>query len=701
MSRNQNLYESLFSDDENDQDVGMLAINEMYGHLNFDEISNYVSLKEYNEKFSNHNENILSIVHFNIRSLDSNLTQMEAFISNLNQNPDIIAFTETWLDEYNMNEYPIEGYNAFHVVREPQKHGGVSLYVRNTLVCEQIIEFSYLNQDIEICSVKVSVNDITYTIGAIYRPSNKYENIKKFRKALAPILKSPQFKKSNSILIGDINIDLLIHEDDRETNEYLNLLQTFNYTPIITRPTRFPEGRQMGSPALLDHIFMNFTPPTAAGIFLYDITDHLPVFVNIFLPLPINCSYSIKFRVFNHENEQIFLRKIAYIIWEELLVDPDVNKNFELFYNTFEKIYNECFPVVSKTISSKRYERPWLSMGLMTSIRNKNNMFKNFKIGLTSEDQYKSYKNRSVNLLKAAKSRYYLILFNNFKTNTRKLWHALNKLTGKSSRQSKLDSIIVNNNVIRKPIEISETFNNFFANISTDLEKQLPNIDSDPIDYLKDRNPTSMQIPYASICDVSSIIKSLKNKKCRIDDFSPGILKKICHLIVTPITMLFNQSIQQGKFPQKLKHAKVIPLYKKGAKTDVNNYRPISLLSIFSKIFEKVMKKKLIKFIDSNKILTATQYGFQKGISTEDALTQFSKNIYRQIDKSNSVLSIFIDFSKAFDSVPHNILLRKLEHYGIRGNALRWFQDYLSHRTQSTIFENSISSPKYTTLGVP
>ena len=701
MSPNPNLYDTLFSDDDNDQDVGMLAINEMYGHLNFDEISNYVSLNEFNSKFCHHNDNILSVIHFNIRSLDTNITHMEAFLSNLNQNPDVIALTETWLDDNNKDNYPIEGYNAFHVVREPLKHGGVSIYVRNTLTCDQIGEFSFLNSDIEICSIKITVNDLSYTIGAIYRPSDKYKNIKEFRKVLAPILKSPEFKKSNSIIVGDINIDLLLHEDDRETNEYLNLLQTFNYTPIITRPTRFPEGRQMGSPALLDHIFMNFTPPTSAGIFLYDITDHLPIYVNLFLPKPINHSYCIKFRVFNNENEQKFERKIAYILWEELLNDPDVNKNFEIFYDTFEKTYNECFPIVSKTISSKRYEKPWLSSGLLTSIQNKNKMFKNFKIGQISENEYKSYKNRLVNLLKTAKKRYYINLFNNFKTNTRKLWHALNKLTGKNYRQSKIDNLIVNNEVIYKPREISETFNNFFANVSSDLAKQLPNSESDPLKYLNTRNPMSMPVPEASISDISTVIKSLKSKKCRTDDFSPSLLKRTCHLIATPLTMLFNQSVQQGKFPQKLKNAKVIPLYKKGAKSDINNYRPISLLNIFSKIFEKVMKKKLLNFIDSHKILTKSQFGFQKGISTEDALIQFSNNIYRQLDKSNSVLSIFIDFSKAFDSVPHNILLRKLEHYGIRGNALNWFKDYLSHRQQSTIFENCISSPKYVTLGVP
>ena len=700
MTNRNNLYDTLFTDDD-ELDVGMLAINEMYGHLNFDEMSNYFSLSNYNVKFPSDNASTLSVIHFNIRSVETNITHLEALLSNLQQSPDIIALTETWLDESNMEKYILDGYKSFHVVREPKKRGGVSIHVRDTLMCDKISEFSYINNLIEICTIVVSINDQKYVIAAIYRPSTKYEKIKEFRKELTPILKSQLFKKSNSFVIGDLNIDLLIHGQHQETNEYLNLLQTYNYMPVITRPTRFPQGRQLGTPSLLDHLFINFSPASTAGILHYDITDHLPIFLNLHLPKPIETSYSIKFRIFNEENETKFTRKLAYTLWEEILIDPDVNNNFDLFYSTFERLYNECFPIKTKIISAKRFQSPWLSSGLINSIKNKNKMFKKFKIGMISEQCYKTYKNRLLNILRMAKKNYYTQLFNNFRTNSRKLWQAINSLNGKNSSKTKIENLIIHGDVLKNPTEISEAFNNYFVNVGSDLERNLPNSSTDPLSYLPNRNPSNMPVPLASITDISTAIKSLKSKSCRVDDFSPVILKRNCHLIASPLTDLFNQSVLQGKFPTKLKIAKVLPLYKKGSKCDLNNYRPISLLNIFSKVFEKIMKKKLIDFIDSCKILSPHQYGFQKGINTEDALTQFSKNIYRQLDNSNTVLSIFIDFSKAFDTVPHNILLRKLEHYGIRGSVHRWFLDYLSHRQQSTCFENSVSSSKRTTLGVP
>ena len=133
----------------------MLAINEIYGHLNFDVMSDYISLDQYKKKFPNQNNGMLSIFHINIRSIDSNLIQLETLLSNLPHSPDILALTETWLDDESKSNFNFDGYNAFHIVREPHKHGGVSLYVRDHLFPEIVSQFSYMNSLIEICTVTV------------------------------------------------------------------------------------------------------------------------------------------------------------------------------------------------------------------------------------------------------------------------------------------------------------------------------------------------------------------------------------------------------------------------------------------------------------------------------------------------------------------------------------------------------------------
>lgn len=167
------------------------------------------------------------------------------------------------------------------------------------------------------------------------------------------------------------------------------------------------------------------------------------------------------------------------------------------------------------------------------------------------------------------------------------------------------------------------------------------------------------------------------------------------------MSILFNQSIQYGKFPQCFKHATVIPLYKKGTKTDIGNYRPISLLNVFSKIFEKLMKKFLVNFFENKSVISPAQFGFRRGLSTFNALHSFTEEIYAALDSQLSLLSIYIDFTKAFDTVRHDILLRKLRHYGIRGIIHDWFRDYLSNRTQSTRFHNHVSAQQPIHYGVP
>ena len=210
-----------------------------------------------------------------------------------------------------------------------------------------------------------------------------------------------------------------------------------------------------------------------------------------------------------------------------------------------------------------------------------------------------------------------------------------------------------------------------------------------------------MVLPPISTQDAKDIVKALKNKKSGVNEIAVSVLKLNLDKIALPITILFNQSVATGTFPAKLKKAKVTPIHKSGSNNIPKNYRPISKLDVFSKIFELLMKKHLIQYLETKNILNPSQFGFRSNHNTFQALNLFSSNIYSAIDNSLSVLSIFIDFAKAFDTVNHKILLDKMYHYGIRGPIHSWFKDYLTDRSQITTFkgENSTSSKIF--LGVP
>ena len=180
-----------------------------------------------------------------------------------------------------------------------------------------------------------------------------------------------------------------------------------------------------------------------------------------------------------------------------------------------------------------------------------------------------------------------------------------------------------------------------------------------------------------------------------------NLLKMIAHSISPALAILINESFVIGIFPDKLKVAKVIALHKKGAANNVSNYRPISLLSIFSKIFEKVMYKRLYTFLEINEVLHSLQFGFRIKHSTLHTLISMTETIRKTIDNGNFGCGIFIDLKKAFDTVNHSILLKRLDHYGVRGVPLQWFDSYLSDRKQYVSVNGSTSDELTITHGVP
>ena len=212
--------------------------------------------------------------------------------------------------------------------------------------------------------------------------------------------------------------------------------------------------------------------------------------------------------------------------------------------------------------------------------------------------------------------------------------------------------------------------------------------------------PSSILLQPCSESEVATIIKELKNSST--SDYNVLIIKQIS--LTTPLVSILTQSINasftDGIFPQLLKTAKVIPIYKSGSKADTSNYRQISLLSIFSKIYEKTMSSRLVSFFNRNKTLYPRQYGFRSLHSCEHALLDAQNTILSTLDKKQVALLLLIDFSKAFDMVDHSILLNKLNNYGIRGTALKWMASYLNNRNQYVYVNNTKSNIRNLKYGV-
>ena len=257
--------------------------------------------------------------------------------------------------------------------------------------------------------------------------------------------------------------------------------------------------------------------------------------------------------------------------------------------------------------------------------------------------------------------------------------------------------------VTNKPIEIAEKFNEYFSSIAKKLKQEnLANTEQVYHDtFLNNSTINSIYLRPVEPDEINEIIKGFKNKSTSDTKISALKIANEDAKFRLIISDIVNLSFEQGIFPEQLKLAKVIPLYKGGSKTDITNYRPISLLSSFSKIFEKTMHGRIVDFMEQNNSFYEMQYGFRKGRSCEYALLTAQNTLLDSLNRNEISLLLLIDFSKAFDMVDHRILLKKLYHYGIRGNTFDWLKSYLHNRKQYVGINGISSTQKSLEFGVP
>ena len=254
-------------------------------------------------------------------------------------------------------------------------------------------------------------------------------------------------------------------------------------------------------------------------------------------------------------------------------------------------------------------------------------------------------------------------------------------LTNRGTKKKTLISkLLYNNKCFIDQSSICDKLNEHFINVGPKLADQLPPIPNiDPTQHIN--HAPSRSFMFRAICpqEVSDLIKGLNVNKSTI-----GIPTKCIKLadnhISEALASIFNNSFLQGIVPDVLKISKVTPVDKGGDSLIPENYRPISTLCSFSQIFEKLVYKQLTSYIEKYKIINECQFGFRKGHSTEQAITEITDNLKKSIDNNLYTCGVFLDFAKAFDTVNHAILLKKLEKYGIRGIPLNWFTNYLTNR---------------------
>ena len=390
--------------------------------------------------------------------------------------------------------------------------------------------------------------------------------------------------------------------------------------------------------------------------------------------------------------------------FEELLCEPDADRATSLLHTKILEAYNESCPIKTKTVSVKDQLKPWITNSVKTKIKKRHNYLTLLKKGLISQREYNSYRNYVNSHIRFAKKQYYHNAFQNVKNNIKATWSIINKILAKSngSKSQSIESIIFNDRTYSETYDICQVLNEHFSTVAKKLHESIPMSDVSFNHYLREvRNPSHFSFTPTTENEIENIIMSFQSKKCDISTYPIEALKIIKCLISPLLAKIVNNSLNSGVFPQILKTGRVVPIFKSGDRKQVGNYRPISVLPILSKIFEKVVFNQLYQYFDAFNLLTSCQFGFRRKNSTSDAIINNLQYIYDNLDSGHTVISIFLDFSKAFDCVDHHILLKKMSVYGVCGVELGWFQSYLTNRDQFVSLDCQTSECRPVVCGVP
>ena len=676
-----------------------------------------------------------SVMSINIQSIgsDGKFDSLKCILSDLESKGIIfsaICIQESWVCKPRGNDkendilklFELPGYSMTPLYATCSTHGGLITYVRE--------EYTISNLDLYSSSkiwegqfLKISGGslDKPLTLCNLYKPplqNNNNSNIQHFLSEFSPVLNTVVKSNTDVITAGDLNIDLLKVKERSKYSDYLDLHLVNGLLPQVNIPTRFSRKNA----TLLDHIFSKFKKDPSnrnskSGILFTKLSDHLPTFL-FYKTTTVKKHYHPKFvlkqtiddKAIQNFKDALQNSQILDLIDQSETACPD--KNYSTFENVLLDLKEKHLP--TKKVKYNKYKHkdsPWITQGILQSIKFRDDMYKQLKCTPHNDPTYLVLK-QNLNVyncilrknIRNAKILYYNDLFTKFKDDIKKTWDTIKTVMHKKKNKKHIpECLIIDGSEITDKITIAEKFNDFFVNIGPKLAANIKTADKKEFSsYLTQKIQHRFVFKPLAVGDISKIISKFESKTSTgHDNLSMKIFKIIYPSVLDSLTCIINQSLSRGIFPSSLKVAKVIPLFKKGDEKVLDNYRPISLLPVISKVFEKCVFNQLYDYFQKYKLFYKSQYGFRKAHSTELACLELVDRIFEELDKGELPLAIFIDLSKAFDTLDHQILLAKLKYYGLHGTSLEWFNSYLTDRSQFVQIDNTNSQRKNIKTGVP
>ena len=632
----------------------------------------------------------LDIMHLNARSIRNKID----FISNLSDSYQILCFSETHLDDsVDSSSLQIDGFDMPLRNDRSQHGGGVMMYLSNLLSYKRRTDLE--NQRIETIWTEVKLKSQTVLICCFYRSDlNVSQTV--FIDEIEPAIDQALDYTPNVILLGDINIDFI----NLSNRRLLDFLTIYNLRNILREPTRIVGN----SSSLIDPIIVSDGCQILdCGTLDVDntISDHKATYISIKTELSFGNSYYRDIWNYKNADFEELNDKISQFDWDNIIDRASsVDEACINFTVTFISLCKSCIP--RKRVLIRPSDKPWFTSELRLNIRIRDRLRRKALKSNNARDKdcYKKQRNKVNNMKKYAKETYmnnYEDMILNQNCGSKTFWQLMGRLVDKQPKTSTLPPLHNSDDVYAfTDDEKTNILNDYFCSISSldDSNIELPDFNI--------RTESSLSNIIINTSEVIDVLSSLKlNKASGPDGISHRMLKYTSKTIAIPLCKLFNLSLRTNSFPALWKLAHVMPIFKKGDRSLVSNYRPISLVSCVGKSFERVIFKHVYNHLITNSMIYPYQSGFLPGHSTVHHLIELTHQTCLALEKYETNCQIFCDISKAFDRVWHRGLLLKLENYGINGHLLQWFEDYLKDRSQKVLINETSSSEKFISAGVP
>lgn len=603
-------------------------------------------------------------------------------------NIDILCITEHWMTEPEIQSLHFPNYRiAAYNCRESYAHGGLLIITRQSLTTE-VQNLSTYNKErcLELCSAVIpKLNSVIVTV---YHPPNgdKDEMMERLEETLTYIKQTQPNK--NLFVIGDYNICVNgVNENQTTKADFLVTMSEHGLHPIFSQPSR------VGGKRCVDNMFADrYLHVQETETVNLHLGDHMAQIATFHLASTKENPKLGKCRKINDKTIQTFKTLLQTSDWTSIYdSENNAQTSYTLFHSLFMSCYNTAFPEMVMRKSTNDLNLKWMTKELEVMKNQLDALHTIIEVSGENrlKDSYNLLKKTYIHQIDDAKRKAYGKYISKSENKVTAAWKLVKRETGKSNKKQLPDSYLN-----------ADHLNTFFVNIGSSNPNRAAI--ADPINLVPVVGTRMGSFGQVEHQEITNIIKTLNMKNTKdVYGISVRLLNEIEPIISNHICKLINKCQSEGVFPMELKQAKVTPIHKKGDHNDSTNYRPISILPSISKVFEVVVKDKLIKYLAGNDLMTKYQHGYLQRKSTTTALLSIIHEIVQGFDQQQYTQIAFCDLSKAFDSVNHNVLIQKLERYGIEHSALKYIISYLHQRKQQVQWRGQRSQWKGLTTGVP